>query len=85
VVFGPHVWNFRDVATRLVEAGGACQVADAVELERVTAGLLGDEAERGRRGTAARSFVLHQQGATERTIDLLGGLLVHRGDTERAA
>jgi 3-deoxy-D-manno-octulosonic-acid transferase len=85
VVFGPHVWNFRDVATRLVEAGGACQVEDAAELERVTAGLLCDGAERCRRGTAARSFVLHQQGATERTIDLLGGLLVCRGDTERAA
>src|SRR5262249_40572428 len=41
VVFGPHVWNFRDVAARLVEAGGACQVADAAGLERVTARVLG--------------------------------------------
>src|SRR5206468_1493045 len=85
VVFGPHVWNFRDVAARLVEAGGACQVADAAELETVTARLLGDAEERRRRGTAARDFVLCQQGATERTIDLLSEWLVHRGGTVRAA
>ena len=28
VVFGPHVWNFRDAAWRLVEHGGAVQVKD---------------------------------------------------------
>src|SRR5205814_9916053 len=28
VLFGPHVWNFRDTATRLVKAGAAIQVAD---------------------------------------------------------
>ncbi len=85
VVFGPHVWNFRNVATRLVEAGGACQVADAAELERVTARLLGDVEERRRLGTAARDYVLRQQGATEKTIDLLGQLLGARHDRSRAA
>jgi 3-deoxy-D-manno-octulosonic-acid transferase len=85
VVFGPHVWNFRDVAARLVDAGGAYQVADAAELERATARLLGDVEERQRIGTAAREFVLRQQGATERTIGLLGRLLDLRNDRSRAA
>jgi 3-deoxy-D-manno-octulosonic-acid transferase len=75
VVFGPHVWNFRDTAERLVQAGGAVQVADRTELETVVRRLLRDAAERARRGSAAHNFVLQQQGATARTIDLLDRLL----------
>jgi 3-deoxy-D-manno-octulosonic-acid transferase len=85
VEFGPHVWNFRDVAARLVEAGGARQVADAEDLERVTAQLFGDAEERRRLGAAARDFVLRQQGATEKTIELLGRMLDLHGRTSRAA
>jgi 3-deoxy-D-manno-octulosonic-acid transferase len=72
VVFGPHVWNFRDIATRLVEAGAAVQVHDAAGLEAVVGRLLGDATERQRLGAAARQFVLAQQGATEQTVALLG-------------
>jgi 3-deoxy-D-manno-octulosonic-acid transferase len=70
-VFGPHVWNFRDAANRLVEAGGAVMVNDAAGLERELAKLLDDSALRQRMGTAARELVKQQQGATERTLDLL--------------
>src|SRR5207302_8158651 len=31
VVFGPHVWNFGDIAARLVERGAAVQVKDGAE------------------------------------------------------
>jgi 3-deoxy-D-manno-octulosonic-acid transferase len=78
VVFGPHVWNFRDAAARLVEAGAAVQVGGGEELEQVVRRLLADAAERARLGGAARELVLAQQGATERTIDLLARLL-HAG------
>jgi 3-deoxy-D-manno-octulosonic-acid transferase len=71
VVFGPHVWNFQDTADRLAQAGGAIQVQDAADLEKVTRRLLADAAERQRLGQAARHFVLQQQGATEQTISLL--------------
>jgi 3-deoxy-D-manno-octulosonic-acid transferase len=74
VLFGPHVWNFRDAAARLIAAGGAETVADAVELETAIRRLLADKAERARRGMAARQFVKAQQGATERTLDLLDEL-----------
>src|SRR5205823_10823201 len=33
VVFGPHIWNFRDTARRLTEATAAVQVQDAAALE----------------------------------------------------
>jgi 3-deoxy-D-manno-octulosonic-acid transferase len=75
VVFGPHVWNFADTAARLVEARAACQVVDGGQLETVVRLLLDDADERRRLGTAAREFVLRQQGATEHTVTLLGQLL----------
>ena len=43
---------------------------------RIPMRLLGDSAERRAAGTQARAFVLAQQGATARTLDLLGTLLV---------
>jgi 3-deoxy-D-manno-octulosonic-acid transferase len=85
VIFGPHVWNFADAATRLLEAGGACQVPDGGVLEGVVRRLLGDREERERRGAAARDFVLSQQGATERTVALLEDLLRRQGAAPRAA
>jgi 3-deoxy-D-manno-octulosonic-acid transferase len=85
VVFGPHVWNFADAAMRLLEAGGACQVPDGIVLETVVRRLLGDREERERRGAAARDFALSQQGATERTVTLLEGLLRRRDRAPRAA
>ena len=71
VLFGPHVWNFKDTARRLLEAGGAYQVADGRELAATVGRLLDDEPERRAAGAAARAFVLAQQGATERTLDML--------------
>ena len=74
-VFGPHVWNFRDAARRLVEAGGAVTVNDAAGLGRELARLLDDAALRERMGAAARELVRQQQGATQRTLDLLDRVL----------
>ncbi len=73
-MFGPHVWNFRDAARRLVEAGGAVQVNDAGALEVEVARLLGDDGLRRTMGDAARELVRRQQGATERTLDVLDRL-----------
>ncbi len=85
VLFGPHVWNFREPAQRLVEVGGAVQVADAAELETELRRLLASPEERARQGRAGRQFVLSQQGATERTIDLLTPLLERTRRQKRAA
>jgi 3-deoxy-D-manno-octulosonic-acid transferase len=75
VLFGPHVWNFKDQAARLVEAGGAIQVTDAAALEANVRRLLANASERMALGMAGRDFVLSQQGATRRTIGLLSELL----------
>jgi 3-deoxy-D-manno-octulosonic-acid transferase len=70
-LFGPHVWNFRDAARRLVEAGGAVMVHNAEELEAKLAELLDNPHRRHQMGQAARELVQRQQGATARTLDIL--------------
>jgi 3-deoxy-D-manno-octulosonic-acid transferase len=75
IVFGPHVWNFRDAAGRLVRAGGAAQVADADELARIMPDLLASADRRRQLGATARRLVLDQQGATARTLDALDSLI----------
>jgi 3-deoxy-D-manno-octulosonic-acid transferase len=78
VVFGPHVWNFKDTVARLLEVGGAYQVASEAELLPTVARLFADDGERRAAGAAARAFVLAQQGATERTLDLMDEVLLPR-------
>jgi 3-deoxy-D-manno-octulosonic-acid transferase len=85
VVFGPHVWNFRDIAARLVAAGAATQVTGAAELETAVLELLENPDKRQTLGQAARRFVVQQQGATERTVALLGGLLQQSDSRRRVA
>jgi 3-deoxy-D-manno-octulosonic-acid transferase len=78
VIFGPHVWNFRDAASRLVNEGGAVQVADAAALEGAVLELLADVRKRKQLGTTARKLVLAQQGATQRTLEALDFLVAPR-------
>jgi 3-deoxy-D-manno-octulosonic-acid transferase len=75
VVFGPHVWNFRDAAARLLEVEGAIKVDGAKSLQHALLRLLDEPDLRRRMGEAARALSLAQQGATERTLDVLDQLL----------
>ncbi len=85
VVFGPHVWNFRETVAHLLAAGGAVQVADASALETAVNRLLADVDERRRLGEAARQLVRRQQGATARTVALLDPLLAPLAPLARSA
>lgn len=84
VVFGPHVWNFRDTARRLVEANAAIQINHAPELESIITMWLDDPTERARLGENAQRLVIQQQGATERTVDLLACLTSRTRHTQAA-
>ncbi|CAN5394958.1 3-deoxy-D-manno-octulosonic acid transferase [soil metagenome] len=74
-VFGPHVWNFRDASRRLLDAVGAIQIRSADELAGALESFIIDEAKRKAMGHAAKKLVQEQQGATQRTVELLGTLL----------
>jgi 3-deoxy-D-manno-octulosonic-acid transferase len=75
VLFGPHVWNFRDTATRLLERRAAVHITDATDLECSLLRLLDDAQARLALGTEAQAFVRSQQGATLRTVEALEQLL----------
>jgi 3-deoxy-D-manno-octulosonic-acid transferase len=85
VVFGPHVWNFKEIATRLLDHRAAVQVPDAAQLEEQIRDLLGNAARRAALSEAARRFVQSQQGATERTLVLLDQILAPANPKARAA
>lgn len=74
VVFGPHVWNFRDAARMLVDAGGAVMVKSADELEQAFRELILNADRRTAMGGIARRLVQEQQGATERTLAVIAGI-----------
>ncbi|MGH9317144.1 MAG: 3-deoxy-D-manno-octulosonic acid transferase, partial [Thermoanaerobaculia bacterium] len=81
VFFGPHTDHCAEVAELLVRAGGAVRVRDGVELAAEMAGLLRDRAGLRRMGAAARGVVIENQGAVERSLELIGRVL---GSRERS-
>lgn len=70
VVFGPVYEKF-DEATGLVKADGGISIDGPVNLEAVLNNLLNDEAERKRRGEAARLYVQENAGASKKIIQFI--------------
>ena len=70
VVFGPVYEKF-DEATGLVKAEGGISIDGPVNLEAVLNNLLNDEAERKRRGEAARLYVQENAGASKKIIEFI--------------
>ena len=70
VAFGPHVFNFPQ-AQKLVDGKLVAQVADIEELGRVLAGWLADPVAAAELGRRAREFILAQQGATRRNVEVI--------------
>jgi 3-deoxy-D-manno-octulosonic-acid transferase len=76
VIFGPHMFNAKESADRLLTAGGALQIATADELSRTISDLVSDPQKRARIGSKAAQVVNDMRGATRRTADLIDPLLV---------
>lgn len=55
ILFGPHMWNFPDIARRLLDAGGARQVSDGAGLATEVSALLNDDGARRRMADSARA------------------------------
>jgi len=75
VLFGPGMDNFRDVASALIDGGGAFEVRDERSLAESAVRLFRDAAAHDRASQAARRFVAAHVGATRRTVDALAGLI----------
>ncbi|PLX98571.1 MAG: 3-deoxy-D-manno-octulosonic acid transferase, partial [Desulfuromonas sp.] len=68
VLFGPHVHNFREIATKLVRAGAGIRVEDNAEFVEQSVTLLRDSARSRAMGEAGRALIVENSGATERTM-----------------
>jgi len=74
ITFGPHMENFRDIATLFLEAGAAIQIRNPEELAHA-AWLLENSEARRRLGGNARHVLEQHSGATARTLGCLRELL----------
>lgn len=68
IVVGPHVRNFRAIASDLEKAGAAEIAPDAKGLARAIGALLDDDALRARRGAAAKQASEAGRGALDRVM-----------------
>lgn len=70
-VMGPNMQNFASIVRSFLLSKAVVQVRDAAELEKVFADLLADTGRREELGRNALAVVQQNQGATQRTIDML--------------
>ncbi len=75
VLFGPHTRNFKDTVEQLLARDAARVVTDAEDLKAALLESLEDPEGAASRGASARSFVLAQEGASERTLAELDRLV----------
>jgi 3-deoxy-D-manno-octulosonic-acid transferase len=68
ILFGPHMFNFRDTASVFVRQNAAMQVSDSASLSEKVSLLLRDESQRRWLGQNARRVVAENRGATERNL-----------------
>jgi len=81
ILFGPHMHNFHQIAAALLEAGGALQVQSPETLANSVSALLHSPERCRSLGKAAQRVLQANQGAIERTVELIAPLLKERGCT----
>ena len=78
VLFGPYMFNFSEISSRLIEAGGAIQVSNKEELFSQLRRLLSDEGARKELGEKGYQFLHKHQGATERMLEEIRPFLIKK-------
>lgn len=77
MVFGPNMQNFAAIAQAFVKNNAAVQVQNPAELEPALAALLANEKRRQELGQNALKVVTENQGAIERTVEMIIRSLPH--------
>jgi len=71
VLFGMQMFNFQDIAERLLAEQAVVQCADVQQLADAVLRIYRDTDYRDKLAATAKAFVLRNQGATRRVADLL--------------
>lgn len=69
VLFGPYMFNFQDISSRLIKTGGAVQVSGKEELSLQLKRLLFNDGARKEVGENGYQFLQEHQGATQRMFE----------------
>ena len=77
VLYGPHVFDFAEIGSRLCEIGAGRRVGNAAELARVVVEYLRDANLRHGTGEKGRAFVESNRGALARLMQIIDGLMEH--------
>lgn len=75
VLFGPHMHNFREIASLFLAHGGGLQVPDAAALAAEVARLAGDPSARAQMGERGAGILERSAGATERHLEAMAACL----------
>lgn len=75
VLFGPHMFNFRDIAELFLENKAGIPVSDGKDLTSKIAYLLRNPGQAAELSRRAKELVLRNQGATQRVMEYIAGLL----------
>jgi 3-deoxy-D-manno-octulosonic-acid transferase len=76
LLFGPHVFNFQEVANVLLNRKGAILVKDEKELIESCERLLSSSEERLKMGRRAKESISENRGATSRNVHLIASSLL---------
>ncbi len=80
ILFGPCIFNFRDIIKPFLDNNAAFKVKDKEQLKQVLRTLLNNPDEREEIGMRARRIVEENKGATERNIRLIREVLTRGGE-----
>ena len=75
VIVGPFMQNFRDVTQLFLDNEAIVQIKDEEELFDKVCMFLNDEAQCEELGLKARGVIEEQRGATEKTLDIICGIV----------
>jgi 3-deoxy-D-manno-octulosonic-acid transferase len=75
VCFGPHMSNFREIASTFVRGGGAVEVQSAADVIAFARRMLADDSEQRAMGGRTRAIVEQNRGASARTAGRILELL----------
>jgi len=75
IIFGPYMFNFRDIAELFLVSGGAVSVKDKEELKGKIKDLLLHPESALELGRRAKELLLKNQGASERNMEIIKQVL----------
>ena len=75
VVFGPHMFNFSEIAALTLERGAGTRIEHAGELAAALAAYLANPVRRAEAGAAGRRLVEENRGALEKTLGLVEAVI----------